>query len=130
MRYWAGLDRKDAGLFAAAFTSDAVLSVLGGERVLKVSDMISGGNFHGGYKHTSHAVASQVIDVIGDTATADTFVIAHLVPTTGPILVRGLRYHDQLIREQSEWRIKRRDHEALWQYDVEPVAPYLQAATS
>lgn len=43
MRYWAGIDRRNPELFASAFTADAVLSLLGGERIVQVSDMIASG---------------------------------------------------------------------------------------
>lgn len=125
MRYWAGVDRRDPELFASAFTADAVLSLLGGERITKVSDMIASGNIGGDFEHTSHVLASQVINVTGRTATADSFAVAHLMRATGPIFVRGLRYQDELVRTDAGWLIARRDQAALWQYDVPRVEPHL-----
>jgi hypothetical protein len=125
MRYWAGVDRRDTELFASAFAPGAVLSLLGGKRVVRVSDLIASGNFGGDFEHTSHALTSQVIDVTGDTATADSFALAHLVPSTGPILVRGLRYQDVLARTESGWVITHREQTALWQYDATRVEPHL-----
>lgn len=125
MRYWAGVDQKDAQLFGSAFTADAELSLFGGERVVQIADMIAAGKLGGDYRHTCHTLANQTVTVTGDTATADSFVIAHLVPETGPILVRGLRYQDDLVRDGSGWRIARRQHHTLWQYDAESVVPHL-----
>ncbi|WP_236791797.1 nuclear transport factor 2 family protein [Amycolatopsis sp. GM8] len=125
MRYWAGVDQKDADLFGAAFTADAELSLFGGENVVKIADMIAGGRLSGGYAHTCHSLANQTVTVTGDTATATSFVVAHLIPDAGPILVRGLRYEDQLVRHGSGWRIARREHHTLWQYDAERVVPHL-----
>jgi len=68
-------------------------------------------------------VASQTVTVTGDTTTADSFAVAHLILEEGPILVRGLRYRDRLVRERSGWRIARREHQALWQYNAESVVP-------
>lgn len=123
MRYWAGLDQGDAELFGSAFTADAELSLFGGERVVKIADMITEERFGGGFAHTCHSVASQTVTVTGDTATANSFVVAHLILEEGPILVRGLRYRDRLVRDGSGWRIARREHHALWQYNSESVVP-------
>lgn len=125
MRYWAGVDQKDAELFGSAFTADAELSLFGGERVVQIADMIAKGKLGGEYPHTCHTLANQTVTVTGDTATAVSFVVAHLIPETGPILVRGLRYNDELVREGSGWRIARREHHTLWQYDAESVVPHL-----
>lgn len=55
IRYWAGVDRRDAGLFASAFTSGAMLSLLGGERVVKVADMVAAGRFGIDFEYACHA---------------------------------------------------------------------------
>jgi hypothetical protein len=81
----------------------------------------------GGY--TSHAVASQQITLDGGLAHADTFVVAHLVEGAvagpGAILVRGLRYTDDLVRTEEGWRIAHRRHHSLWQYEAKAVSPDL-----
>ena len=126
MRYWAGFDRRDVELFRAAFTEDATLSFFGGRRVVSVADMISGGGVTSNdFRYTCHTPANQVVKVTGDTATADTLVVAHLVPEEGSILVRGLHYSDQLVRTEHGWRIRRREHTALWQYDVDQVPAHV-----
>ena len=125
MRYWAGFDRRDSEIYGAAFSSNATLSLFGGERVVAVAEVMDRGSIGGAFEHTCHAPASQVVTITGDTARADTFVIAHLVPESGAILVRGLRYLDQLVRTDQGWRIQFREHITLWQYDVERVPPHL-----
>lgn len=125
MRYWAGVDQKDAELFGAAFTADAELSLFGGDQVVKIADLIADGRLGAAYAHTCHSLANQTVAVTGDTATATSFVVAHLTPEAGPILVRGLQYKDHLVRSGSEWRIARREHHTRWQYDVEPVIPHM-----
>jgi len=125
MRYWAGFDRSDVDLYLAAFTPDATLSLFGGSQIVKVADMAAHGALTPPFEHTSHAPGSQAITISGDTATADTLVTAHIVPEQGPILVRGLRYVDDLVRTDDGWRIHHRRHFLLWQYDVERVEPHL-----
>jgi hypothetical protein len=123
VRYWAGVDQRDAGLFASAFTADAEISSPGGERAMKVADMIAGGRLSVGYAHTCHSLANQTVTVTGDTATASSFVVAHLIPGAGPVLVRGFRYEDQLVRDDSGWRIARREYQTLWGYEAESAVP-------
>jgi hypothetical protein len=124
MRYWAGFDRKDVDVFLAAFTPDATLSLFGGEQVVSPADMAARGGLGSVFEHSSHAPSSQTISVDGDNATADTFVVAHLIPRDGgPIAVRGLRYLDDLVRTDHGWRISHRRHFVLWQYDAERTEP-------
>ncbi|HVV29883.1 MAG TPA: nuclear transport factor 2 family protein [Mycobacteriales bacterium] len=122
MRYWAGFDRRDAEIYLAAFTDDATLSLFDGQLVLNVAEFVADGGLQkAGFEHTSHTPASQVVRVDGDTATADTLVTAVLVPADGPVMVRGIRYQDDLVRTDRGWRIKHRLHSALWQYNTERV---------
>jgi len=124
MRYWAGFDRSDIDVYLAAFTPDATLSLFGGEQVIRLADTAARGELVSPFEHSSHAPSSQTISVDGDSATADTFVVAHLVPRgDGPIAVRGLRYVDDLVRTDDGWRISHRRHFVLWQYDVERTEP-------
>jgi hypothetical protein len=125
MKYWAGVDRRDNDLVREAFVEDAQISLFGGTRVVSVDDLLGTGSSGGIIEHSSHTPGSQVVTVDGDTATADTMVTAVQVLREGPILVRGLRYRDSLVRRDDEWRIKLRDHETLWQYDVTRVEPHL-----
>ena len=124
MRYWAAVDRNDVELYLSAFTPDAVLVQLGGQKIVSIQDRAREGKLTTHYAFTSHAPASQVILVEGDSATVDTLVVAHLVLKSGPIHVRGLRYLDDLVRAESGWRIRRRQHFALWQYKVGGFSPY------
>lgn len=125
MRYLAGVDLKDVELFRSAFADGALLSLFGGERVVRVADIVDPNDFGGSHPSTAHAVASQHVVVDGDTAVVENVVVAHLGSDTGPILVRGLRYSDRLVRTRDGWRIIRRDHAVLWQYDAERVDPHL-----
>jgi ketosteroid isomerase-like protein len=127
MRYWAGFDRGDLDLYLRAFTPDATLSLFGGSQVVAINDASARGMLGGAFDHTCHTPASQVVVVTGDTATADSLVVAQLVPRDGPILVRGLRYLDELVRADGGWRIRHRQHFVLWQYDAARVEPHVPA---
>jgi hypothetical protein len=124
MAYLAGVDRRDIQVYLRAFTADATVSLFDGAMTVPVAQLVKdGGLDKGGFEHTSHTPASQVIAVDGDTATADTLVTAVLVSADGPVTVRGLRYRDDLVRTADGWRISLRRHSVLWQYDAERVAP-------
>jgi hypothetical protein len=124
MAYWAGWDRRDLTILLRAFTPTATLCLFGGEQVLKVSDIAASGRIDGLHEHTSHALSNQVVTVAGDAATADSLVTAHLVGAEGKVMVRGLRYLDDLVRTDEGWRIERRQHFVLWQYDASRVEPW------
>jgi hypothetical protein len=124
MRYWAGFDRGDRDLMLSAFTPDATLSLFGGERVMSVAELTAGPPTPQSAQRM-HAPGSQAITVDGDRATADTFLVSYFVPDQGPILVRGLRYLEDLVRTEDGWRIRHLRHFQLWQYDVGRVEPHL-----
>lgn len=123
MRYWAGVDQRDPALFASAFTADAEILLLG--RAVKVTDLVRQG-LDGGFTHSSHSMASQSITLgRAGTASAISFAVAHLLAASGSIFVRGLRYDDALVQVEGGWRISRREHRTLWQYDVASVVPHI-----
>ena len=125
MRSWAGFDRNDLDLFLAAFTADATMSLFGGTQMVDIAAIAAGGDLATPFENSSHAPANQVITIEGDAAVADTLVVAHVMGPSGPIGVRGLRYIDNLTRTDQGWRIHRRQHLVLWQYDVDRVAPHV-----
>ena len=128
LRYFAGLDRKSPPMFDQVFTEDATMTALAGGRRFEgraaiVESMMTVRN----YQHTSHYPTSQVIEIDGDSATADTFGIA-VIAVSDPeprILVRGLQYLDDLVRTPEGWRIAHRQHIPTWQYDAESVPAQL-----
>ena len=123
-RYFAGLDRRDGEWIAGAFTQDAEgeINAFGRKNVFR--GRAAFGNFAKGmaqYASSNHALSNVRIVVDGDRATSDTYAIAHLLDKD-KIMVRGLQYVDELVRESDGWRIARRTHNTLWQYDV-PSTP-------
>src|SRR5271169_1386088 len=80
MRYWVGLDRRDAALFEEVFTPDARMSVLGGARTLVGRTQIIAALMNvAQYPMSSHHSTSQQLTLDGDHGRADTFAIAYLV---------------------------------------------------
>jgi uncharacterized protein (TIGR02246 family) len=65
---------------------------------------------------STHLMANTLVSIDGDTAHAETQGVAFLAsPSTGTVVARGLRYHDDLRREGAGWRITHRVHRSTWQ---------------
>jgi hypothetical protein len=132
-QYFCGLDRRDFSALRACFTSDAHGEYDGGktahvgrEAIIEALRGITQ------FKFSSHVTSSMMIEVNGDRAKADTYAVAFLVVDDGGgkghILVRGLRYLDDLVQGLEGWRISHRVHIPMWQYEVASVPPALPQA--
>ena len=123
MRYFVGLDRRDADAFDEVFTARARMSVLDGAHTFEgKDDIIASLLTVARYPMSSHQPTSQSISVDADRGTADTFAVAHLVTDDGRVVVRGLQYLDHLERTTDGWRIQVRQHIPLWQYEAPSTA--------
>jgi hypothetical protein len=133
-RYFCGVDRKDRDLILSCFSEDAIYEFVVEQRLLQGAAEMSkvfGGS--GGARVSSHALCNQSIMLDGDHSQADTFAVAHLVEgMAGPgrILVRGLRYLDDVVRGPRGWRIVHRRHHSLWQYEAASTSPDLRGCTA
>ncbi len=68
---------------------------------------------------STHLMTNVTVDLDGDSARADTKAVAYLTnEDAGTVVVRGLRYSDECVRDESGWRLRRRLHRAEWQYQV------------
>ena len=56
-----------------------------------------------------HITANVLVDVGGDTASADTDYLFVRPTTQGLVLVATGRYHDQLVRDGERWRFRQRE---------------------
>jgi hypothetical protein len=132
-QYFSGLDRRDFAALTACFTSDAHGEYDGGktvhvgrEAIIKALQGITQ------FKFSTHLIGSMMIELNGDRAKADTHGIAFLVVDDsggkGRILVRGLRYLDDLVQGPEGWRISHRVHIPIWQYEAASVPPALPRA--
>lgn len=127
-RYFHAVDSYDTAMLESCFTEDAQFAfnansddkrVLIGNRGIAEFFRERRRNF----KAQCHFLNHAAITVRGTTASADVFAMSNIV-FEDRIAVRGLRYLDELVLGPDEvWRIARRVHTPLWQYNGTPVAP-------
>ena len=133
MRYFYGVDRRQMDP-DSLFAEDVVLEMFGGAVKVQGLKAIKEGGLAGNraparpFQISSHGPTSMRITVDGDTAEADTFIVACLVfqpqdGEKGRVLVRGIQYLDKLVRLPQGWRIRQRLHKPLWQFEAEAVPP-------
>jgi ketosteroid isomerase-like protein len=133
-RYFSGIDARDAERIASCFTPDAWMSysldLEGKSRIdcsyVEWEKQRSAGSGGSGMAATNHDLTSCHIEIEGDTARSDTFAMVHLVEhpvTNGRVLIRGLRYLDELRLTETGWRITERVHQTVFQYEARTVAP-------
>lgn len=135
--YFFGLDARDESALHACFSRDAYYEANTGQGRKIV--------FHGAaeiastlvrlmsrFEASLHLTASPYISINGDRATADVFGSANLCLAKpaegGQILVRGVRYRDELERIDGHWRIVKRVHTTLWQHNASSIEPFVPAA--
>lgn len=128
-RYFHAIDAADTAALETCFTADAHFEfnansddrrVLVGGRVIAEFFRERRRNF----KAQCHFLNHAEIAVSGDAAAADVFAMSNIV-FDDRIAVRGLRYRDQLVLAgDRNWRIARRVHTPLWQYNGTPVPPF------
>jgi hypothetical protein len=76
--------------------------------------------------HGLGAMSTTLID--GARATSIAFAVVHLAvgsEQSGMVLVRGIGYEDDWVRDGAAWLIRRHVHRALWQSQLPQVAPRL-----
>ncbi|AUW58913.1 nuclear transport factor 2 family protein [Sphingobium sp. SCG-1] len=121
MAYCRGVDRADEALLASIFHSD--------------STVVSGaynGNGQGfaseicqivrtAFAQTFHSIANQWIDVTGDAAVGETYVIAIATTADGASqILTGGRYIDRFERREGRWKFAERTFVSDWSR-VEPA---------
>jgi len=115
-RYAFGCDHRDEALLRTVFVDGAVLNV---HRPDRPSTMTMPDDIHriptglARYDVTFHFVGNHRCDVQGDTATGETYCIAHHVKGTDDFVMH-IRYEDQYVRTPDGWRMKQRDLRLLW----------------
>jgi hypothetical protein len=127
-QYFHGLDHGRPAIVADAFSESCYLKIsisppmiMNGRAEVATAFAGSAGFFAA----SIHALSHHRVDVDGDVITGTTYAIAHLVMLPGQddkMQVRGLRYDDIYVREAGVWRIGRRIHNPLWQYEA-PAVP-------
>jgi hypothetical protein len=108
LRYLRGVDRCDAELIRSAFHPDAVDEHAGevwtgttvGEKVVA--------RVRKDYTGTLHVIGNQLIEIDGDTAHSETYVVCYLSCNDNRgefIVTRLLRYVDQFELRDRTWKI-------------------------
>ena len=130
--YMSALDRLDRELVIDCFTEDAEL-----EYDVKPERYVGGAQFFEAlsqvfarFSSTNHALSNSQVIVSGDTARVESRATAVLVDKESQrTSIRGVRYLDDLVRCGNDWKIRRRIHQPLWQYDVDGAACILPGLT-
>ena len=117
LRYARGVDRRDLDLVASCFMPDA--SYEGALARGTIADALARlGDRLARYDGTMHFVGNQLIEIRGDTASSETYVVAyHRLANEGAarLFTVGVRYLDELVRDGEQWRIRRRIVRTDWQ---------------
>jgi len=129
-QYFHAIDSRDEQLLTSCFTADATALYHKGF-VTQVSLVSSEGIARfllkrtSVYSATTHLIGNTRIQVKDNTACTAMFSVANCVVANEPkILVRGIRYEDNLVRsDEAGWLIKDRVHIPQWQYEVASVLP-------
>jgi uncharacterized protein (TIGR02246 family) len=123
-RYARAVDRRDYAAFSALFTADGVLH--GPGYAMRAHGEIEKGiRLIERYESTQHCVHQQLVDVRGDSATGETYCVARHVYSRDGIarkLDMGIRYLDEYVRSDREWRFRRRELVLDWTQDLPLVA--------
>ena len=115
-RYAYGVDSIDIDLVRSVFHPDCV--VVGTMEEGTIDDYLDGlADGLRAYAATMHGKTNQYVELDGDEAFVETWVVAHHMEAPGsPIdhLVLGLRYQDDLVRDGDDWKIIRRQAAKQW----------------
>jgi uncharacterized protein (TIGR02246 family) len=125
--YADALDDRDLDAVAACFTPDARASYSGRELDPGVDAIVAHLRGLERFLATTHQVSNVVVDVAADGrhAHARSTAVAWLVAPGDPppLLVRGLRYEDDLVLLDGAWRIDRRVHAVRWMWEGSAQVP-------
>jgi hypothetical protein len=128
-RYLFAIDTRDEAAVASCFMADATAQYHKGfatEVFLKENRAIAKFLLDrtSVYSTTNHTTSNASITINGDRARAVTHAIAHVVVASpAKVLIRGLRYEDDLVRRPDGWFIRHRVHNPLWQYEADSIPP-------
>jgi hypothetical protein len=118
-RYCRGVDRHDVEMIESVFFADGIDNH--GEVVVYRPDFAAWGNrLHESVSVAhGHNLTTQLIDVTGDEAAAESYVVFVLKRKDGTTIhIGGARYLDRLERRAGLWRIALRRVVLEWRCDV------------
>jgi hypothetical protein len=108
-RYTRGADRLDRDLLLSAYHEDATddRGAFTGGREARIDWLLK---FLKSVGHTSHHISNFTIEIDGDVAHAESYVLTTLVPQEGTtVTLGGARYIDRFERRNGAWRIAHRE---------------------
>lgn len=113
MAYCRGVDRADSELLKTIFWEDSTvisgaINGSGEEFATTITDIVKNN-----MDYCFHSVANEWIDVQGDYALGEHYILAHMT-MDGQDVMTGGRYIDQYARRDGVWKIKHRTFVADW----------------
>jgi hypothetical protein len=131
--YARGVDVPDGQLVADLFLPDGLLRICHRGKVEPFSQRAGREAIATAmvgltrYETTLHVIANQYIDVTGDSATGETYCLAHHIREVegkGPMnYVMGIRYLDQYSRTAEGWKIAVRELQVEFTEDRPVTGP-------
>lgn len=126
-RYFYCLDSRDFELLKTCFTSDSKCEYDEGRRIFIGKEaIIEALRNITQFKYSHHIIGSMMIDIKDKYAKTDTYCIAFLNrenSNNNRVIIRGLRYMDELIKTGDGWKINHRIHIPLWQCEMNSSLP-------
>ena len=129
--YATACDERDGEAFASLFAPDAALTIYQPFESEPLATLEGAESMPGAiaplsqYRATLHLMANHTTDVDGDSASGETYCLAHhLRPTAdGGVedLVMMIRYGDRYTKAGGAWRFAGRDVRILWT-EVHPAS--------
>jgi hypothetical protein len=129
LRYAAGVDRKDWALMSSCFTedTDGVWNGVELHGTQAIVDYINQAAAKFVIRSSAHMFTNIYIELDGDGARSEVYGLAYLVGEHEGgetfMRLRGLRYRDELVRHDGDWRIRRRNLSADWELQTPVTVP-------
>ena len=117
LRYARGVDRRDVDLVASCFLPGARYEGALGQGTIETA-LNALRERLARYEGTMHFIGNQLIELHGDKARSETYAVAYhrrCVAGAPQLLSVGLRYVDDLVRSDGQWRIHCRFVYREWQ---------------
>jgi len=107
--YARGADERDLDALASVFTDDVVID--GTRGVQSKSEWLEAmaATPHPEGTASMHLIGDPLLTIAGDTAHADTYAVVY----NGDMTL-GMRYVDDLVKQDGTWRIKARSARMVW----------------
>lgn len=134
-RYAIATDRREFDAVGACFTEDGQATYSGVRLEPGRAAIVAHLQPLAGIPMSQHDVGTISITIDGDTATATSYTVVHVVRPAGDgheVVHRGLSYDDRLVRTPDGWRFAERFHQVLWSTTdatVWPVPAFRAAPT-